>query len=177
MGVAQQWFLPPGDWLLVQFLLSLLRVLLLEAGERMTSIVLYSRLSVYVDDATIETICLQRSVVEQHANAVNCFVGYLGSMRLRFSAPEYVTSATTDALARVVNNAIAGISIKVASRVTSLGTGLGAGRRRNMVQVKKRCRGFVARRSRFRRLRRAGIKTERVVRTGGNAFMTCYGSV
>jgi hypothetical protein len=115
-----------------------LRVLLLEAGERMISIALYSRLSVYVDDATIETICLQRSIVEQHSKAVNCFAGHLESMRLPFSATKNVTSATTDALARVVNGAIAGISIKVASRVTSLGTGLGAGRRRNMVQVRKR---------------------------------------
>ena len=62
--------------------------------------------------------------------------------------------------------------IKYNSRVTSLGTGLGAGTRRNMKQVAKRLRAFRARRARFRMLRRNRIKTDRLLRTGGNAAMT-----
>ena len=96
----------------------------------MVSIGLYSRLTLYVDDATFETVCTEKSVVKQHAMAVNSFIKDLHSMRMTFSETKNVSCATTDALASVANAAIEGFTIRVAGRVTSLGTGLGAGRRR-----------------------------------------------
>ena len=101
---------------------------------------------------------------------MNCFVEQLHGARLHFSDTKNVSCATTDALARAINSKIVGLTVRVASRVTSLGTGLGAGRRRNMLQIKKRLKGFLARRHRFKALRRAGVKTDRLVRTGGERF-------
>ena len=83
-----------------------------------------------------------------------------------------MSSATTDALAVAANEAIEGLTISVASRVTSLGSGLGAGCRRNMKQVAKRLRAFKRRKFMFKRLRRAGVRTDRLMRTGGIAFLT-----
>ena len=60
-----------------------------------------------------------------------------------------------------------GLTVRDAARVTSLGSCLGAGVRRNMLQVGKRLRAFVARRSRFKKLRAAGIRPERILRIGG----------
>ena len=61
--------------------------------------------------------------------------------------------------------------MKVAARVTSLGTGLGAGTRRNMVQLHKRLNAFKLRRGRFSRLRSSRVDTSRLLRTGGNSAM------
>jgi hypothetical protein len=72
----------------------------------------------------------------------------------------------------VANAAIEGITIRVAGRVTSLGTGLGAGRRRNMTQAVKRLSSRKQRRNRSKMLKRAGVKTDRIVRTGGVAYIT-----
>ncbi len=71
-----------------------------------------------------------------------------------------------------VVNAFVGLSAKAANRVASLGSGLGAGTRRNVLIVKKRLKGFVGRRHRFKRLRAAGLKTDRLLRTGGISAMT-----
>ena len=43
-----------------------------------------------------------------------------------------------------------------------------------MLQVRKRLQAFKKRRSRFKMLRRAGVRTDRVIRTGGVSFIT-YG--
>ena len=148
-------------------------ILLLRAGERMTATALYSRITLYVDDATVETACTVTSVVEQHALAVNSFVTDLQGLRLVFSDMKNVICATTNALARAAKAAIEGIKIKDASRATLLGAGLGAGGRRSMLQARKKLKNFIARRSRFKKLKRAGVRTDRLVRTGGNVSMTC----
>ena len=55
---------------------------------------------------------------------------------------------------------------KSAKRVKTLGTGLGAGVRRNIQVMKGRLTPFAARVGRFRRLGKAGVNTARLFRTG-----------
>ena len=51
-------------------------------------------------------------------------------------------------------------------KVKALGVGLGVGVRRNVGVMKSRLANFCARISRFRRLRKVGVDTARLVRTG-----------
>ena len=148
-----------------------LRVLLLSACDRLVASSLYCRITLYVDDATLETVCASRTIVQKHTDAVNAFVADLQSIRLQFSDTKNVTIASTMLLARAANSKLVGLAIKAVSRVVSLGTGLGAGTRRNVKQVQKRLRAFILRRSRFKMLRSSGVQVDRLLRTGGNAAM------
>ena len=62
--------------------------------------------------------------------------------------------------------------MRFAPRVTSLGSALGAGTRRNMTVAHTRLKSFRARKMRFRRLRAAGVSMPRLMRTGGVAALT-----
>jgi hypothetical protein len=66
---------------------------------------------------------------------------------------------------------LASISVACCNRVTSLGAGLGAGRRRNTKSLQKRLKSFCARRKRFRSLKRVGVCIDRLIRTGGTAAL------
>eukprot|EP00973_Karenia_brevis_P022914 3154750-Karenia_brevis.AAC.1 len=77
-------------------------------------------------------------------------------MRLKFSDTKNVTCASTDSLGREVSAQLQGIAVQVVSRCVSLGTGLGAGTRRNVQQIRKRYVAFRKRLPRFKALRRAG---------------------
>ena len=68
----------------------------------------------------------------------------------------------------------AGIFIRYVERVKALGVGLGAGVRRNVDVAKHRLKTMKKRVPRFRRLRKLGVSTSRLVRTGAKAAMT-YG--
>ena len=148
-----------------------LRVLLIKAADRMVAAAIYSRLTLFVDDSTVETVCTCLSVVSEHAKAMNQFVSDLKELRLDFSLTKNVTCASTNALAAEANGKLVGLTIKVASRVASLGSGLGAGTRRNMAQMSKRLAAFRHRSKRFKKLRAVGVRTEVLLRTGGNQSM------
>ena len=72
---------------------------------------------------------------------------------------------------RALVRALPILSLRYASRVTSLGKPIAAGRRRSSVVATKRLRAFKLRVCRFRRLRRVGINTARLIRTGGGAAL------
>ena len=61
-----------------------------------------------------------------------------------------------------------------AKKVKALGVGLGAGVRRNVDVMRHRLKTMKKRVPRFRRLRKLGISTSRLLRTGAKAAMT-YG--
>ena len=60
-----------------------------------------------------------------------------------------------------------GIFIRYVKKVKALGVGLGAGVRRNVDVAKHRLKTMKKRVPRFRRLRKLGISTSRLLRTGG----------
>ena len=63
-----------------------------------------------------------------------------------------------------------GILIKFRRNVKAFGVGLGAGIRRNVAVARGRLQGYSARVARFRRLRKIGIDTARLLRTGLKAM-------
>jgi len=63
-----------------------------------------------------------------------------------------------------------GITVQFKKRVKALGVGLGAGVRRNVGVMKNRLGNFAARKTRFRRLRKVGVDTARLLRTGIRAM-------
>ena len=65
-----------------------------------------------------------------------------------------------------------GTQLQYEGRVKSLGVGLGAGVRRNATVINKRLKQFRKRIHRFQELRRAGVNTARLIRTGGTAALT-----
>ena len=77
-----------------------LRVLLIEAGDRLVSMSIYCRFTLYVDDATVETFCPASFIAEEHSRVVRAFVQDLGGIRLQFSETKNVVNASTPALAR-----------------------------------------------------------------------------
>lgn len=85
-----------------------------------------------------------------------------------------MTCASRISLAGDAVKAFRGIAVAVADRVTSFGTGLGDGTRRNMKQVRKSLRAFKDRRGMCRMLRCSRVKTDRLLRIGGISAMA-YG--
>ena len=87
-----------------------------------------------------------------------------------------MVTASTDELGKALVDLWqeSGISIKYAKKVKALGVGLVAGVRRNVDIMKHRLRTMKKRVPRFRRLRKLGISTSRLLRTGAKAAMT-YG--
>ena len=152
-----------------------LRVLLLRWADRAASISLHCRLTVYVDDVTIETIGTPSIVLDKHVVVTNSFTSDLRRMRLEFSPTKNATSASSDSLSKQVCEGLVGIAVAAMSRCVSLGTGLGAGTRRNCQQARKRLGAFRARLPRFKALRRARVHTDRLLRTGANSAMTFGG--
>ena len=63
-----------------------------------------------------------------------------------------------------------GIQIHFKHRVKALGVGLGVGVRRNAAVMRARLSNFIARVARFRRLRKVGVNTARLVRAGMRAI-------
>ena len=90
---------------------------------------------------------------------------------MSFSDTKNVTCASTHKLADDVCAGLTGIIVKPVPRCVSLGSGLGAGTRRNVQQLSKRLAKFRKRLPRFKRLRRASVRTDRLLRTGGLAAM------
>ena len=86
-------------------------------------------------------------------------------------AKSYCT-ASTAAIGKRLEHGLRRYGIKLQKRVMSLGSALGAGRRRNAMGLRKRLRGFLARAPRFRSLAAVGVKTQRLLRTGGIAALS-----
>ena len=94
---------------------------------------------------------------------------------MELSGTKSLCSASTLQLAKTLCNGWEqddDVLIKVQMNVKSLGAGLGAGRRRNTAVQRLRLGAFRSRMPKFRRLVKLGVKTDRIVRTGGLAAMT-----
>ena len=90
-----------------------------------------------MDNGTVEDVCMVDKVAEVHAGSVNFFVSKLHELRLEFSDTKNVVSASTEALARAAVQSFQGLTVRDAARVTSLGSCLGAGVRRNMLRLER----------------------------------------
>ena len=89
-----------------------------------------------------------------------------------FSDTKNVICASSDKVAKGIKAKLHGITVKVAGKAVSLGSGIGGCTTRNVGQLNKRLKAFKARVPRFKALRRCGVRTDRPLRTGGTAALT-----
>ena len=144
-----------------------LRVLLMEWLDEATALCPVVTLTVYVDDIAAEATASESRVLSSLVEVVRCIVASFVMMRLTFSPTKNVCCASRPRLGLALVKSLPDLAIRYRHRVVSLGSGLGAGRRRNAQVASARLTKFVQRRGRFRWLRRSGVRTDRLLRTGG----------
>ena len=91
---------------------------------------------------------------------------------MEVSQTKSVVSASNGKLAEALMLRLNNYGVKYSLKVKSLGVGLAAGVRRNTMVQNDRLKKFRKRVPRFQALRRVGVDTARVMRTGGTAAMT-----
>ena len=152
-----------------------LRLFLIVFADRMVAVALHTRLTLYVDDATLETVGCVFSLVADHAKSVVAFAAGIIDAGMQFSDKKNVCTASRASIAREIVRQVSIIKIRPARDVVSLGTAFAAGTRRTTKKIKARLRAFLNRRTRFKALSRAKVSAARVLRTGGPDALT-YGN-
>eukprot|EP00973_Karenia_brevis_P027521 3796324-Karenia_brevis.AAC.1 len=104
-----------------------LRVLLLSAGEALVANSIHVRLTLYVDDATIEVAGTHRIVRNETIKATEQFVHDLQRMRLTLSPTKNVVGASLPSLGKEISKGVGSINLPYKASFKSLGTGLAAG--------------------------------------------------
>ncbi len=85
-----------------------LRVLLLEFADACVSSSIYSRLTLYVEDATVETIYTAKRICWDHAKATKTFTDALMGIRMLFSDTKNGICASSDKVARGIKGRLHG---------------------------------------------------------------------
>ncbi|HUU60977.1 MAG TPA: reverse transcriptase domain-containing protein, partial [Acidimicrobiia bacterium] len=130
--------------------------------------------TLYVDDLGMESCGGPAHILRNLVGFVTMVCRRLVEDRLELSKTKCKLTASTDKVGAMVAIPLSGYGITYERRVKALGAGLGGGRRRHMGVVAARLQAFQRRGSRYRALRRAGVNTARLLRTGGTSAM-CYG--
>ena len=115
-----------------------LRVLLIEFLDYACTISPRSLLTVYVDNMTVEATARERDVVEIIAVVLRYLFSVMGQLRMRLSDSKCVCIASYVRIGRLLADSVPGLVLRCAPRVTSLGSALGAGTRRNMTVARAR---------------------------------------
>ena len=148
-----------------------LRVLLIEWLDEAAKCSALVTLTVYVDDVAAEAAATEARVLKALLAVVRLIFMRFTAMRLAFSGTKNVCCASRVQLGRLLVQALPELALRYQHRVTSLGSGLAAGRRRTTHVANARLSAFAQRIGRFRRLRRVGVRTDRLMRTGGTAAL------
>jgi hypothetical protein len=94
---------------------------------------------------------------------------------MEVSTSKSVVLASCSLLGRGLCSKLVKYGVKLAEWAKSLGAGMGAGVVRNTLVLNKRMKAFAKRARRFRLVRRNGVGTARLMRTGGLSSLT-YGA-
>ena len=130
--------------------------------------------SLYVDDLSAEAAGGDNVVAQQVVAFTMSVCNDVTTHKMEVSCTKSLCMASNTKLGQRIRDGLRRYGIQLRHRVTSLGAGLGAGRRRNAIVLKKRLTAFVKRLPRFRKLARARVRTARLLRTGGLASLS-YG--
>jgi hypothetical protein len=122
--------------------------------------------TVFVDDIAADMCGPEKQIVRNLRGFIDVIADFFKTNRLELSSKKSVCTATTKKLGNKLVDKWKTHGIQFCERVKALGVGLAAGCRRNMEVLTKRLRTFAARTAKFRRLRKAGVDTARIVRTG-----------
>ena len=151
-----------------------LRVLLVKFLDYAATINPMTYCTVYVDDMSIEAAGPAGSVLAALVPVLVYLAAVVTWLRMEHSPTKNFCCASHTRIGRAIIEALPQLMLSAALRVTSLGAPLAAGRRRSALVAVKRLKAFRLRVKRFRALRRAGINTAKLIRTGGAAALS-YG--
>ena len=123
--------------------------------------------TIYVDDLSVEVSGSSNCVFRHLVAFTNSFCREVTDEHMEVSFTKSLCTASSGKLGRRLQRAFVPYGIRFQWRVTSLGSALGAGTRRNATVIKKRLTDFRRRLPRFRKLAAVGASTKKLVRTGG----------
>ena len=151
-----------------------MRILLMRIVDE--ACVLYPAVTptLFVDDLSAEVAGTRRFILRYLIPFVLFVCDRMTNDHLEISRKKSVCVASSDSLGKDLARGLQRFGIRCVRRVKSLGSGLGAGARRNAQVTMARLRAFRRRLPSFKRLRASGVSTSRLLRTGGIAAMT-YG--
>ena len=112
-----------------------LRLFLIVFADRMVAVALHTRLTLYVDDATLET-------VGYVGKSVAAFAAGIIDAGMQFSDKKNVCTASRASIAREIVRQVSIIKIRPARDVVSLGTAFAAGTRRTTKKTKGQVTGL-----------------------------------
>ena len=151
-----------------------LRVLIIDFMDSLVKLCPVVRWKVYVDDAGADAIASEEVLIESVAGATAELCRNFVAIGMEPSASKNRCTSSSPRVARAIASRLVEHNFVRAERVISLGVGLGGGNKRSTFGLSKRLRAFTRRIPRFRKLRRAGIRVGRILKTGGTSAMT-YG--
>lgn len=130
--------------------------------------------TIFVDDLAAESMGPNGWITSELGGFITVVVQGFMENCFELSGTKSLVTASTDELGTMMEELWkgGGIFIKYTRKVKALGVGLGAGVRRNVDAMKHRLKTMKKRAPRFRRLRKLGISTSRLLRTGAKAAMT-----
>ena len=128
--------------------------------------------TLFVDDLAAEQTGPHTHIQKDLGGFIEHVVEAMETNGMKLNRSKSVFTASTDGLGALMEKRWAGIGLKYYRKVKALGAGMGGGRRRNVDTMTERLIKFRQRLPRFRRLRRIGISTVRLLKTGGKAGMT-----
>ena len=154
------------------FATSEMRLVMVRAIDRAMKLYPAITPTLFVDDLAAEVCAPPRHAIDQMGG----FIEYVAEFVFRTKQALSTTKSNITASCKGVADVLIerwgkkGIVITFKHRVKALGVGLGAGVRRNATVMRSRLNNFTARLARFRRLRKVGVNTARLVRTGLRAM-------
>ena len=128
--------------------------------------------TLFVDDLAAEVSAPCKQAIAQMGGFIEYVAEFVNRTKQALSDTKSNITASSKWVADVLVERWSkkGIVITFKPRVKALGVGLGAGVRRNATVMRTRLKNFTARLPRFRRLRKVGVNTARLVRTGMRAM-------
>ena len=130
--------------------------------------------TLYVDDTAAESVGSSADMMKELPPFVLSICQQLEEDGMEVSRTKGLCTASSAALATEVETALKAFGVRSRRVVKSLGVHLGAGRRRTTQGTRERLADIYRRVRRYRQLRKMGVDTARLLRTGGGAAMT-YG--
>ena len=128
--------------------------------------------TLYVDDVSAEVAGPEDWVESNLVGFIRSVCDGVQEAGMEISTSKSVCTASSPSLTHRIAGQLGEYSISPVVRTKSLGFGLAAGVRRNAMVVNKRLKEYRKRLPRFRMLKRAGVDTNRLNRTGGTAALT-----
>ena len=149
-----------------------MRIIMLRVVDRACKLYPMVGPTLFVDDLAADATAPATLVVQQLGGFIETVASFIEDTKQKLSKTKSLLTASTKKIGDLLccrwkEN---GILIIFRKKTKALGVGLGAGVRRNVDVAKGRLQGYSARVARFRRLRKIGIDTARLLHTGLKAM-------